>query len=50
MRCYCAVLYELYEGLRLLTEHHAQVRRQLAHYRGLELDTAGDGFSPASTG
>jgi len=28
----------------LLTEHHARVRRELARYRGVELDTAGDGF------
>jgi pimeloyl-ACP methyl ester carboxylesterase len=28
----------------LLTEHHARVRRQLARYRGREIDTAGDGF------
>ena len=29
---------------QLLGEHHAQVRRQLARFRGVELDTAGDGF------
>jgi class 3 adenylate cyclase len=29
---------------QLLSEHHACVRRQLARYRGVELDTAGDGF------
>ena len=29
---------------QLLTEHHARVRRQLARFRGVELDTAGDGF------
>jgi class 3 adenylate cyclase len=29
---------------KLLGEHHACVRRQLARYRGMELDTAGDGF------
>jgi pimeloyl-ACP methyl ester carboxylesterase len=34
---------------QLLGEHHACVRRQLARFRGVELDTAGDGFSPAST-
>jgi class 3 adenylate cyclase len=28
----------------LLAEHHARVRRQLARFRGVELDTAGDGF------
>ena len=28
----------------LLAEHHARVRRELARYRGRELDTAGDGF------
>jgi class 3 adenylate cyclase len=28
----------------LLSGHHAQVRRQLARFRGVELDTAGDGF------
>jgi class 3 adenylate cyclase len=28
----------------LLREHHAAVRRELARYRGIELDTAGDGF------
>jgi class 3 adenylate cyclase len=29
---------------QLLGEHHACVRRQLARFRGVELDTAGDGF------
>jgi class 3 adenylate cyclase len=29
---------------QLLAEHHACVRRQLARFRGVELDTAGDGF------
>ena len=29
---------------QLLVEHHARVRRQLARFRGVELDTAGDGF------
>ena len=29
---------------QLLIEHHARVRRQLARFRGIELDTAGDGF------
>jgi class 3 adenylate cyclase len=28
----------------LLQDHHAATRRQLAHFRGKELDTAGDGF------
>ena len=28
----------------LLEQHHTRVRRHLAHYRGVELDTAGDGF------
>ncbi|MGH2446910.1 MAG: adenylate/guanylate cyclase domain-containing protein [Candidatus Limnocylindria bacterium] len=28
----------------LIAEHHARVRRELAAYRGVELDTAGDGF------
>jgi class 3 adenylate cyclase len=28
----------------LLAEHHARTRRELARYRGVELDTAGDGF------
>jgi class 3 adenylate cyclase/pimeloyl-ACP methyl ester carboxylesterase len=28
----------------LLTRHHADVRRELARYRGEEIDTAGDGF------
>jgi pimeloyl-ACP methyl ester carboxylesterase len=35
---------------QLLGQHHACVRQQLARFRGVELDTAGDGFSPASTG
>jgi len=29
---------------QLLAEHHTRVRRQLARFRGVELDTAGDGF------
>jgi class 3 adenylate cyclase len=29
---------------QLLGEHHSCVRRQLARFRGVELDTAGDGF------
>jgi class 3 adenylate cyclase len=28
----------------LLAEHHLRVRRQLARFRGVEIDTAGDGF------
>ncbi|MGN6430051.1 MAG: adenylate/guanylate cyclase domain-containing protein [Gaiellaceae bacterium] len=28
----------------LLAQHHASIRRELAQYRGVELDTAGDGF------
>jgi class 3 adenylate cyclase len=28
----------------LLGQHHARVRRELGRYRGVELDTAGDGF------
>jgi pimeloyl-ACP methyl ester carboxylesterase len=28
----------------LLARHHTQVRRELARFRGVELDTAGDGF------
>jgi class 3 adenylate cyclase len=28
----------------LLDEHHGAVRRQLARFRGIEMDTAGDGF------
>jgi class 3 adenylate cyclase len=28
----------------LLSEHHAFVRRELGHFRGQEVDTAGDGF------
>jgi len=28
----------------LLTEHHLLIRRQLARFRGIEIDTAGDGF------
>ena len=30
--------------LELLAAHHRRVRAQLARYRGVELDTAGDGF------
>ena len=32
------------EWRRLLERHHALVRRQLARFRGEEVDTAGDGF------
>ena len=28
----------------VLTQHHADVRRELGRYRGLEVDSAGDGF------
>ncbi len=28
----------------LLEQHHARIRQQLARFRGVELDTAGDGF------
>ncbi|HEX9416780.1 MAG TPA: adenylate/guanylate cyclase domain-containing protein [Gaiellaceae bacterium] len=28
----------------LLEQHHTRIRQQLARYRGVELDTAGDGF------
>jgi class 3 adenylate cyclase len=28
----------------LLDEHHTRIRQQLARFRGIELDTAGDGF------
>ena len=28
----------------LLSQHHSRIRRELARYRGVELDTAGDGF------
>jgi len=28
----------------VLTRHHAEIRRELARYRGVEVDTAGDGF------
>ena len=28
----------------LLEQHHAVVRRELERYRGVEVDTAGDGF------
>jgi class 3 adenylate cyclase len=34
----------------LLERHHATVRRELARYRGRELDTAGDGFFAAFDG
>jgi hypothetical protein len=32
------------EWKRLLERHHRIVRQELAHYRGREVDTAGDGF------
>jgi class 3 adenylate cyclase len=28
----------------LLEQHHARIREQLARFRGIEIDTAGDGF------
>jgi len=34
----------------LLERHHAIVRRELVHYRGTEVDTAGDGFFAAFDG
>jgi class 3 adenylate cyclase len=34
----------------LLGEHHALIRRELARYRGREIDTAGDGFFAAFDG
>jgi len=34
----------------LLESHHAAVRRELEHWRGRELDTAGDGFFAAFDG
>jgi class 3 adenylate cyclase len=34
----------------LIAEHHIAIRRELAHYRGRELDTAGDGFFAAFDG
>jgi pimeloyl-ACP methyl ester carboxylesterase len=33
----------------LLQKHHEAVRSQLGRFRGKEMDTAGDGFSPPST-
>jgi class 3 adenylate cyclase len=35
---------------QLLGQHHALVRRELAKYRGREIDTAGDGFLAAFAG
>jgi class 3 adenylate cyclase len=35
---------------QLLERHHAVVRRELAHFQGRELDTAGDGFFAAFDG
>ena len=32
------------EWRRVLVRHHADVRRELARFRGVEVDTAGDGF------
>lgn len=34
----------------ILDGHHALVRRELAHFRGREIDTAGDGFMAAFDG
>jgi pimeloyl-ACP methyl ester carboxylesterase len=34
----------------LLERHHASIRRELARYRGREIDTAGDGFFAAFDG
>jgi pimeloyl-ACP methyl ester carboxylesterase len=34
----------------LLESHHALIRRQLKHFRGREIDTAGDGFLAAFDG
>ncbi len=34
----------------LLEQHHALVRRELARYRGQEVDTAGDGFFASLAG
>jgi class 3 adenylate cyclase len=34
----------------LLASHHALIRRQLHHFRGREIDTAGDGFLAAFDG
>jgi class 3 adenylate cyclase len=28
----------------LLEQHHTRIRRQIGRFRGVELDTAGDGF------
>ena len=33
-----------HEWARLLTAHHAAIRRELERHRGVEIDTAGDGF------
>ncbi|HSD80664.1 MAG TPA: adenylate/guanylate cyclase domain-containing protein [Solirubrobacteraceae bacterium] len=38
------------EWLRLRERHHALVRRELARFRGREIDTAGDGFLAAFDG
>jgi class 3 adenylate cyclase len=39
-----------HEWRRLLSEHHALVRRELARFRGREINTAGDGFLAAFDG
>jgi class 3 adenylate cyclase len=38
------------EWRQLLAQHHALVRRELARFRGREIDTAGDGFLAAFDG
>ncbi len=38
------------EWRQLLAQHHALVRRELAKFRGREIDTAGDGFLAAFDG
>jgi class 3 adenylate cyclase len=38
------------EWHQLLSQHHALVRRELAKFRGREIDTAGDGFLAAFDG
>jgi class 3 adenylate cyclase len=38
------------EWRRLLAQHHALVRRELARFRGREIDTAGDGLLAAFDG
>ena len=38
------------EWRQLVDDHHAAVRRELARFRGREIDTAGDGFFAAFDG